>query len=174
MPRGAIIALDLATNVGFARWSPTAPIRWGSMRLPSTGSEVGRFLSAYDLWLRDLLTVEAPETVIFEAPWVGPSTHQDVARKLMCLAGHTEFVCYRREVPRVVEENNKTVRKHFLGSGGGLRKEIKALTVEACRSRGWTPEDDDAADALALLDYAMHQLRVPGAAPGGMFAGAVA
>jgi hypothetical protein len=38
---------------------------------------------------------------------------------------------------------------------------LKAMTMEACRARGWDPENYDEADALAVLDYAAHVGRIP-------------
>jgi Holliday junction resolvasome RuvABC endonuclease subunit len=167
---GGILALDLATRTGWAfagpaaleSWPgseieaaamPTVSVVYGSYRMPKTGPDVGWFLDSFHNWLTGDLEVHQPEMVVFEAPWVGPKTHQDTARKLMCLAGHCEFVC-RRMAIQYREANNATVRKHFLGTGRGDRRTLKRLAMEACRRRGWDPENDDEADALGLLDYA--------------------
>lgn len=141
---------------------PAAVSGWHKM--PKTGADVGWFLDAFDTWVVGLLDFHQPALVVFEAPWVGSKidqqtgrvsqTHQDTARKLMCLAGHTEFVC-RRAAIECREANNATVRKHFAGKGRAPRAELKRLTIEACRRRGWEPENDDEADALGLLDYAV-------------------
>jgi hypothetical protein len=45
------------------------------------------------------------------------------------------------------------VRVHFIGSTRHKRAEAKALTINACHRLGWTPTDDNAADALALWHY---------------------
>jgi crossover junction endodeoxyribonuclease RuvC len=161
-----ILALDLATNFGYARLA-AGEIKYGSYRLPSTGEDVGRFLVAYEEALRGLFAPGC-DLIIFEAPWVGPQTHQNTARKLLCLAGVTEMVATRLEIA-CREENNATVRKFFIGKGNGKRDELKRLTIDACRARGWNPLDDDAADALALLDYAMNLYQVAGATAGPIF-----
>lgn len=170
---GGILALDLATRAGWAYASPAGIAVWagtaleaaatppalgsvvyGSFTLPKSGSDVGWFLGAYDDWIAERLDFYRPALVAFEAPWIGPQTHQDTARKLMCLAGHTEFACRRAGV-QCREANNASVRKHFIGKGRGDRKTLKRLTMDACRARGWSPDNDDAADALGLLDYAV-------------------
>ena len=153
-----IVALDLATRTGWARWRAGDEVHHGTIALPETGPEVGRFLAAFDDRLVSVLAV-APDVVVFEAPWVGSDTHQATARKLMGLAGHVEFVCYRAGIA-CCEVNNNTVRKHFCGKGNAPRKAMKAMVIAACRDRGWSPANDDEADALAMLDYAAHVYRL--------------
>lgn len=149
-----VLALDLATATGWAVWQPgDAAPRHGTCRLPKTGRDIGRFLHAFEGWLRPFLEAEAPWRVVFEAPILrAGQTDIATARKLMCLAGVTEMVAHRAEVP-VFEQGNQDVRKHFIGNGKAPRKQAKDKTMRACRARGWHPRDDNAADALALLDY---------------------
>lgn len=154
-----ILALDLATRVGWATWSADRGVGSGVKVLPTTGEDVGRFVGTYMQWLDDTLALDARDLVVFEAPWIGPQTSQDTARKLLGLAVGTEVVCWRRGL-RCLEQSVPAVRKHFVGNGRLPRREAKAAVIAACRARGWTPKDDNDADALALLDYAAHLLRV--------------
>lgn len=147
-----LLALDLASNVGFARWRD-GDLTYGSYRLPSTGPDVGRFLDAYHEWL--CVFGAGVEFIVYEAPWIGPDTHQDTARKLLNLSGHTEWVARRFFQATCSELHNMTVRKFFIGTARGGRKELKRACMAMCERRGWHPKDDDAADALACLDYAM-------------------
>lgn len=177
---GGILALDLASRLGWAYAGPAAMESWpgaeieaaalppaavlsGWHRLPKTGQDVGWFLDAYHDWLTAMLDVHGPALVVFEAPFITERTHQETARKLMGLAVHTEFVCRRRGL-EYREANNATVRKHFIGKGRGDRATLKRLTIEACKARGWAPENDDEADALGLLDYAVACRRPVGVA----------
>ncbi|MGI9295976.1 MAG: hypothetical protein ACR2PS_18490 [Pseudomonadales bacterium] len=57
----------------------------------------------------------------------------------------------RRTVPPT------TLKKHTTGSGKASKKQM----VEAVVKWGLAPADDNEADALALLDYACHQLNLP-------------
>jgi Holliday junction resolvasome RuvABC endonuclease subunit len=159
-----ILALDLATNIGFAKLIG-GEVSHGSYRLPKTGEDVGRFLCAYEDWLRFLMTGPHFDYVVYEAPWVGPNTHQATARKLLCLAGDTEKSVTRLQEQGVCiqcrEVNNASVRKHFIGKGNGKREELKRMTIDRCIAQGWLPKDDDDADALAVLDYACHILKQP-------------
>ena len=128
--------------------------------MPKTGVDVGRFLCAFEDWLTaDLMARTRPERVVFETAWVGPKTNQATARKLMGMAGEVEKICHRNGL-MCVEANNASVRKHFIGKGRGTRDELKQMTIEACRARGWQPANDDEADALAILDYALRLWRI--------------
>jgi hypothetical protein len=157
MPSTSILALDLATQTGWAAWHKHVT-SVGSAHFKGT---VGEALNAYQLWLIERAgpLCEGGLVIVFETPWVGPKTHQDVARKLQGLAGVTEMVAHQLGV-RCMEANNASVLLHFTGKGGGKRKEKKARTITACNERGFHPRNDDEADAIALLDYAAHYLRV--------------
>ena len=148
-----ILALDLATATGWALWASWGEVEYGTVRLPKTGEDVGRFLLAFEGWLAPRLTEWKVELVVFEMPILPQPTQMATLRKLYGLAGVTEMVAIRAGVD-VCEKNLSTIRKHFIGCGTGPREVMKRLTVEECRRRGWDPEDDNAADALALLDLA--------------------
>lgn len=175
METSGILALDLATWTGWAHWRPGLDRpRSGVLRLPKTGEDVGRFVDVYTEWLNAFLGFERPRFVVFEAPFVGEKTSQEVARKLLGLAVVTEQWCYRFKNKngadcRYLETNNQNVRTHFLGSGSRslkharpgeeLRDRLKRMTVERCNLKGWAVDDDNEADALAVLDFAAHTLR---------------
>ena len=62
------LGLDLATNLG-ACWGDGADLpSLAHHRLPSTGDDVGRFLCAYEDWLREKLDEVCPVLICFEAP----------------------------------------------------------------------------------------------------------
>ena len=167
MTAPSLLSLDLATSVGWARLRD-GRVDYGTYRLPATGPDVGRFLAAYEDWLR-VAMLDGVDVCVFEAPFVSGKTSQDTARKLLCLAGLTELICHRAGI-RCFETNIKTVTKHFVGRCPPQRAEKKAATLRACRQRGWQPKNDDEADALAVLDYAVHWLRLPVKLPvGGLF-----
>lgn len=165
----ALLCFDLATRTGFAYWRPGIKVISGHFSMPKTGNDVGWFLDDFEIRLREMFEFYKPERCVFEAPWVGEKTSQDTARKLLCLAGVTEMVA-RRNRAACSEANNASVRKHFIGKGRGDRKTLKDMTMRACRERGWDPDNDDEADALALLSYAADLLKLPTDWPvGGLF-----
>lgn len=166
-----VLALDLATVTGWAVGDadhPPAPTPLeksggadtpayvsGSHRVAPPNTGIGQFLSRFDLWLSDNITVHNPSLVVFEAPIIfAGKTSVDTARKLMCLAGHVELVCYRREV-RCLEGHIGQVKKHATGNG---MADKSAMTAAAVRRFG-PVADDNEADALWLLDHAISLIR---------------
>lgn len=160
---GPVLALDLASRLGWALWQAPGRVASGSLKLPGRG--LGHDLCAYRDWLDAQLSATKCWGVVFEAPWIGPQTSQDTARKLMGLACVTEMVATDRQVTRIAEANNATVRKHFIGRGHGPRDELKALTVRICKAMGWAVRDDNEADALAVLHWCLHVWKVPHGLP---------
>ena len=72
---------------------------------------------------------------------------------MMALIGFAvtvEMLCCRWSVD-VSQAPSNSVRKAFCGSGRAKKPEVWA----ECLRRGWKPQDDNAADALALMDYAV-------------------
>lgn len=147
-----ILALDLATRLGWACGSPDEEPHYGSKLLPSTGAEIGRFGDAYDQWILDMITLENPALVVFEAPFVSGTGNANTARKLMGLCWQTEIACYRRQI-RCMEHNNSSVKKMFAGNGRAEKGEM----IAAAQRLGWDPKDDNAADALGLWACAVHE-----------------
>ena len=142
-----IFTLDLSVKrTGWASAPPDGDLRFGSKGFPSTGVNVGALLSEFHDWLDAMLAVEDPALVVFEAPILqSGKTSIDTARKLMSLAGHTEFLCHRREI-RCVEQNIMTNKKDFTGSGRAEKEDM----INMARRRGWDVRNDDEADACAL------------------------
>lgn len=147
-----ILALDLATRLGWACGSPDGEPQYGTKVLPSTGEEIGRFADAYDEWLLDMITLESPAMVVFEAPFLGGVRNANTSRKLMGLCWQTELACYRRQI-RCFSHNNQSLKKDFAGSGRAEKVDV----IAACRRHGWDPKDDNAADALGLWACAVHE-----------------
>jgi len=159
-----ILALDLATVVGFALGDLRGVKISGSRRLPSTGDDIGLFACSFEDWLTIGLKRHRPEKVVYEQPIMrGSDTTLATCRKLYGMAWETERVC-RRLVklgalpPFPVQEINiSDWRVHFLGRGNVPRdrKSIKAAVMQMCRVRGFHFDDDNEAEAIAILDYAL-------------------
>lgn len=140
-----ILALDLASTVGFACGSPDLLVH-GSFKLPDDVN-LGRQYGCFSNWLADKITAYAPTDLVIEAPFLGQSLR--AGRKLFALTGIAELIAWRREL-RFTEHHASSVRKTFCGSG---RADKDAVEAE-CRKRGFAPRDHNAADALALLHHA--------------------
>lgn len=158
------LALDIATKCGWAAWEPgrDKPI-YGTWRLVGEPGEVGRKGAELHRKLADLHQLMPIEFLNFEGgiPTNGLSgnTNMTTIYLLAGLAAHAESFAYAvgarcRNVPQA------SWKKHFLGAG----KRPKAMTAAQfkkqstvrCHELGWYPEDDNAADALAVLDYTLH------------------
>lgn len=162
MSGGGLLALDIATNTGWAyarvphrlttaleaaQAKPPQP-QSGTYRVRGVG--IGPALDEYERWLTGLLNELRPAGVIFEAPVLsGRLTSLATARKLYGLAGLTEMVAHRAGIEWVREAQPASVKKHFAGNGRAKKPDMEA----ACRQRGWTFADDNEADALAVWDY---------------------
>jgi Holliday junction resolvasome RuvABC endonuclease subunit len=116
---------------------------------------VGECFLGLDSWLTEKLDETMPDVVIFEAPIFFGRGDVMIVQRLMGLAAITELIALKRGL-RVYRAEGSTVTKAFTGRGRfpGGREEKKRATIETCRHYGWSPTDDNQADALALLHYA--------------------
>lgn len=166
MPAGGVIALDLATVLGYAVGRlPALPITQleaivtkppkplsGFHRVAQAGISVGEFLSAYADWFEGIVDEHQPTGIIFEAPILPAKTNPATVRKLVGLAGITQMLAFERGVRWVREAQPSSVKKHICGSGAPGKDGVQRAILE----RGWQFATDDEADALALWDYAAH------------------
>lgn len=158
--KGPILALDLATNTGFAFGVPGIKTpRSGRMSLPDRGAQLGTFALAFEDWLGPILDKGAPELVIFEAPILHRKNALLVVRKLTGLCWSTEVMCKRRGI-LCREVNNLELKRFFAGHGWAQKYE----TIDVCRRYGWDPESDDEADALSIWALACFFYGGPAAA----------
>jgi len=155
---GHILALDLARVTGWACGRPGDVPSSGSVIFAKEGASMAAVLSGCRAWLREFLDHKPTiRFVVFEAPLL-PSfrkgkTTIGTTRQQMGLAAIVEEMLYSKSGYDVREARVADIRTHFLGSNKHKREQAKRLTIAACRARGWTPADDNAADALALWDY---------------------
>lgn len=150
-----LLTLDLATYTGWASGSPdvqsAGEVRVGSIRLPATGDDIGRYLDAFDTWLNSMISVEDPGLIVYEAPIISAGkTDINTARKLMGLGGHTEFVGLRRFV-QVREINIGTIKKELAGNG----RADKDAMIAAAKAEGVDVKDEHQADAFGIWKTAV-------------------
>lgn len=170
-----MLALDLATVLGWAA-APLgtrpasaleakaglgyAPLS-GTHQIAAPGSPLGPFGHAYQDWLRKILKwLPAQgiggevEVIVFEAPILPPKTTLMTVRKLHGLCLLTEVMAHASGRECFEAERGKILR-HLCGHCPKGRKAQKWAVWQMCRTMGWDPEDDNAADALAILDYSL-------------------
>lgn len=159
MADGPILALDLATTMGWAYGRRAGEAyQHGSVRLAPPGSSHGALGAALITWMSDFCKVsERPDKVVYESP-LNPfamrgRTDFKTARILVSLPFVAESVASLLSI-EAQEASVQSVRSHFVGGKIG-KGEGKMLVMRQCRLLGYEPRDDNAADAIAILDYAL-------------------
>lgn len=154
-----VLALDIATTSGAAFDGPEGVPAFSTHKgKVHTPGDFGAMATGFRGWINDLITVQTPDHLVFEAPWFasGPSstsrfTSPDVVTILVGLAFLAEQIAHERAVP-CSKVAVSTVRKHFLGSA--RVEKPKQAVLERCRLLGWRPKNDHEGDAGALYSYA--------------------
>lgn len=163
MAEKTILALDLAGRTGWALGKVHDRIpQSGSLRFAAPGASMGAVFCHFRMWLTRIANENKIDVVVFESPMT-PShmrgkTNITTIRTLMGLPAITEEVFFTRGLAEaryydLREAKVVDIRRHFLGSTRYRRVAAKAMTIAACRRIGWFPQDDNAADALALWHY---------------------
>lgn len=158
---GGILTLDMATKLGWAAAAPDAvaawpkggalfsageapPIHFGTKHFKAGDGVPGQLLE----WLEGTLeTFPETRTVVMEAPFY---KHPVPAARLQGMKGVVEAVCARRGL-RCFEVAPATLKKHFAGHGRADKDQM----MKMARVLGFDPPDDNSADAIALMDYAI-------------------
>lgn len=154
------LALDPATNCGWAAWTPgmEKPAS-GSFELPSKDQDLGAVGFRLHVELQRLQAVHGFERVYYEAP-LPPSrmmgqTQLHTIAKVFCIASHIESYCYAKQL-RCRQVGQGAWRRTFVGKGAGEKTStFKAWARERCRELGWNVRNHDEADACGILDYAI-------------------
>lgn len=168
--KGDILALDLATTLGWAH-GPADPrdglISYGSYRLSKPGSPQEDTFGAFMDWLGNRMLTFPPRLICYESP-ASPETMRGRTNKntflvLMGLPAIALAVAKNLKTPLIGEADVNEIRKYILGyrpKGG----EGKKLIFERMKTLGFKPQDDNASDALAVhrffAGYHAPELRV--------------
>ena len=149
-PRDAILALDLGTHTGWALWQADRSITSGTTHFAPQRFEGGgmRYLR-FKRWLTELKqTSDGLDAVFFEE--VRRHAGVDAAHAYGGFMAHLTAWCEHHQIPYQGVPVG-TIKKHATGKGNAN----KAAMLAAARWRGFSPADDNEADALALLDWAL-------------------
>lgn len=168
MPGGGILALDPATRTGWAWASLDAITTWSFMAaagLPfpprpvadlaikhGSVSFVGAAHANFWRWLNKKLDEYEPGVVAIERPFVG--RHFGNVEVLFGLQAIARLACDLRGVA-IVGTSPQAIKAHVTGT----KKASKDMMVSWARARGFKAADHNAADALALLDWAVCAIR---------------
>ena len=154
-PPSAILALDLGTTTGWALRSNDGPIAHGFISFKTQRFEGGgmRFLR-FKQWLTEVKALgsglEGLGAVYFEEVRRHAST--DAAHVYGGFMGVLTAWCEHHETPYAGVPVG-TIKRHATGKGNASKSDV----IDAMRSLGHPVTDDNEADALALLEWAMKQ-----------------
>lgn len=148
-----ILALDLGTKTGYAVRKRDGKVVHGTQSFaPRASWSAGQRWLRFQSWLGELLDLHQVGRIAYEHV----SFHAGV-RDAHCYGAFralVEMAADRRNI-ELVGTNVQTVKRHWTGKGGA----DKAAMVAQARARGFRPETDNDADALAVLDWAVAQER---------------
>lgn len=146
-----LLALDLGTTTGWALRDSDGAITSGSECFRPQRFEGGgmRFLR-FKRWLTELKAVDGIDALHFEEVRRHVST--DSAHAYGGFLATLTAWCEQHQIPYQGVPVG-TIKKHATGKGNAG----KELVIAAMRAAGFTPADDNEADALALLRWAMAQ-----------------
>jgi hypothetical protein len=145
-----ILALDLATTTGFASCAADRVIHSGTVSFrPSRYDGGGMRYLRFRAWL---------ESLAEDAGGIGAVFHEEVRFHAGIDAAHIHggFLatltawCEQRSIPYQGVPVG-TIKRHVTGKGNA----DKAAVIAAVRARGFKPTDDNEADALAILLWAL-------------------
>lgn len=164
MSTHSFLALDLGTRFGWAFGQNGGEKRYGSLLLPGANREQ-RLAHAMRQTLPYLIANSGAAVVVYEKPFVRGDA---ATRMLWGLAGVIEAVATTKGVP-VLDATASQIRAHVFGTPKGLKKDDIIARLEE-RSyifdmipgdrKGETMKDHHAADALALLLYALDKVEI--------------
>lgn len=146
----SILALDLGTQTGWALISRDGTINSGSQSFKPQRFEGGgmRFLR-FRRWLSEIKQFGSGiDQVVFEE--VRRHAGVDAAHAYGGFLGQLTAWCEHHQIPYQGVPVG-TIKKHATGKGNASKGEM----ILAVRAKGHQPEDDNEADALALLALAV-------------------
>ena len=148
-PRLVILALDLGTTTGWALRSANGPVAHGFVSFKSQRFEGGgmRYLR-FGRWLDDMLALSGPE--------VRRHLGVDAAHVYGGLLATLTAWCERHQIPYQGVPVG-TIKRHATGKGNAGKAEV----IAAMKALGHPVTDDNEADALALLRWALAQCTDP-------------
>ena len=151
-----ILALDLGTKTGYAiRKRGGAIVHGTEVFTPRKSWSEGQKWQRYRSWLASTISAHQIDQVAYEKVIrheVKGRSLWDAAHAYGAFEALTHMVCDGFNI-QAVGVNLSTVKKTWTGSGRAKKDDMIATAKE----KGFRPETDNDADALAILDWAIKQ-----------------
>ncbi|MFN3349080.1 crossover junction endodeoxyribonuclease RuvC [Pseudorhodoplanes sp.] len=146
----AILALDLGSRTGWALRGATGAIASGTQEFrPGRFEGAGMAFLRFERFLADASEASGPfGVVVFEEVRAHAGTL--AAQVYGGFLAHLTAWCERHAAP-YLGVPVATIKRHVTGKGNASKDDV----IKAVRARGHAPKDDNEADALALLDWAI-------------------
>lgn len=147
-----ILAFDLATKCGWAFKEESKRAKHGTESLENKKWDgAGMRFVKFIKFVHDLLEKYKPELVVFE----GVRRHRgtDAAHIYGGFMATLQTICESNNVPYTAYGVTE-IKKFWTGQGYA----DKQAMINVATDRGYNPEDDNAADALAILFFALEKL----------------
>lgn len=146
----SILALDIGTTTGWAIYSTDGTITSGTETFKPGRFEGGgmRFLR-FKRWLYELSLAESMLTAVYFEE-VRRHVGVDAAHAYGGFMAHLTAWCEHHNIPYQGVPVG-TIKKHATGKGNAGKDEM----IKAARDAGHAVKDDNEADALHLLKYAL-------------------
>ena len=145
-----ILALDLGTQTGWAVRPAEGPVQSGTETFRPSRFEGGgmRYLRFTDWLVQIAMMTNGLHRVVFEE--VRRHAGTDAAHAYGGFLATLTGWCEEHEVPYQSVPVG-TIKRFIAGKGNA----DKAAVIEAVRARGYNPGDDNEADAIAILLWAL-------------------
>jgi hypothetical protein len=146
----AILALDLGTRTGWALRARAGTITSGTHEFrPGRFEGAGMAFLRFGGWLGETLHLAGGiDAVAFEEVRAHAGTL--AAQVYGGFLAHLTAWCERNAIP-YLGVPVATIKRHATGKGNASKEEV----IAAMKRRGHDPRDDNEADALAILDWAI-------------------
>ena len=145
-----ILALDLGTKSGWALHGHDGQVTSGTVEFRNDRWQGGgmRFLR-FKRWLTEIKQMAGGLDAVFVEE-VRRHVGVDAAHAYGGFLAHVTAWCEHHEIPYEAVPVG-TIKRHATGKGNANKDAV----IAAMRGRGFNPADDNEADALALLCWAM-------------------
>ncbi len=144
------LALDLGTKTGWALRLADRTVTSGTVEFRNDRWQGGgmRFLR-FKQWLTEIKQMAGGLDAVFIEE-VRRHAGVDAAHAYGGFLAHATAWCEHHTIPYEAVPVG-TIKRHATGKGNANKEAM----IEAARKRGFDPADDNEADALAILDWAM-------------------
>ena len=147
-----ILALDLGSKTGWALQQTDGQITSGTVEFrPGRFESGGMAFLRFKGWLDEVLAFAGPmKAAYFEE--VRSHAGTTAAHVYGGFLAHLTAWCEKREIPYQGIPVG-TIKKHATGKGNANKQAV----IQAMKAKGHHPSDDNEADALAILHWALDQ-----------------